>query len=108
MDGFVNHEQRGVQLPPGCKDLIDVLNCTRQIVPDFREWDSISGWKPLGSQPESIDHGTLEQIKERLTPAPGRMGETEFPGDPGRDLPAPTILRNRSRATWIIFGIPRE
>jgi hypothetical protein len=48
MYGFVDYGKRSGQLLPGCKDLIDVLKLTREIRPDFRRWDSISGWMPPG------------------------------------------------------------
>ena len=67
MAGFVNYGQRGVQLPLGCKDLVDVLKRTREIVPDFSEWASISGWMPAGAQPEYIDQGSLGCIEKHVT-----------------------------------------
>ena len=54
---LVNYNTRGVQLPPGCKDLIDVLNLSVQDMPGFPKW-------PSGAQPEEIETGTLQDMEE--------------------------------------------
>ena len=65
MDGFVDYRKRDVQLPPGCKDLIDVLNRARKIAPECL--GSISEWLPPGAQPERIGHGGLGSIRNYVT-----------------------------------------
>lgn len=57
---LVNYNTRGVQLPPGCKDLIDVLNLSVQDMPGFPKW-------PSGAQPEEIETGTLQDMENSLT-----------------------------------------
>ena len=66
MNGFVDYNNRSVQLPPGCKDLIDVLNLTRaRRIP--RDCDPASEWLPAGAQAECVKTGGLGNIEVGLT-----------------------------------------
>ncbi len=66
MDGFVDYNNRSVQLPPGCIDLIDVLNRARARK-TTRDCDSASEWLPAGAQPECVETGGLWHIERNVT-----------------------------------------
>jgi hypothetical protein len=63
MARFVNYQKRGVELPPGCKDLIDVLKGKRKA----KKPGGLAGtWKPA---PESdlFPSGGIGQIERYVT-----------------------------------------
>src|SRR4051812_47104885 len=49
---FVNPNQRGAELPPGCKDLMDVLK--------------MQGSKRLGVGRPAISRGVLSEVEQRV------------------------------------------
>ena len=59
MARFVNYQQRGVQLPPGCKDLIDVLKGKAKA----KAFRSFTGeWEPV-PKPDLFPSGGVAQIE---------------------------------------------
>ena len=59
MSDFVNYSTRTVSLPPGCKDLLDVLNLPREETPHYAAL-------PSGAQPERLKDGILRDLEANL------------------------------------------
>jgi hypothetical protein len=57
---FVNYNSRHVELPPGCKDLIDVLKQARPESPGYPKL-------PSGAQPEQMQVGKIGELADDMT-----------------------------------------
>ena len=90
---FVNPNQRGVELPEGCKDLMDVLKMDGSVRPAER---------PV------ISYGALSEIEQRVeTFLEWRNGEMLFSvGVPKRGILL--ILLKRTEGLLLNFSVPAK
>jgi hypothetical protein len=57
---FVNYNSRDVELPPGCKNLIDVLKQAPTESPRYPKL-------PSGAQPEQMQVGKIDELEDDMT-----------------------------------------
>ena len=62
MGNFVNYKKRSFSLPPGCKDLMDVLSHPRER--RFHEFAELA--KALGVSPEEASEMVADEVKRML------------------------------------------
>ncbi len=110
MNEFVNFKMRGVTLPPGCKDLIDLLAPTRQRA---RGKGSSQLFPPLEVQNERFASAGLAQLGRFVGMLLNSPAEGFVISISGKGLKFPVTLYrdNAERVTAIFlftFGVPES
>ncbi len=97
MGPFVNPNQRGVELPPGCKDLMDVLKSEQ----------TGEGWSATITTP-AISYGKLSEVEERVGAflEPGAAIRLFSVGIPKRNVFI--MLVGRAEDLTLNFSVPTK
>ncbi len=92
---FVNPNQRGAELPPGCKDLMDVLKLEASQRP---------GWKS-----EMVWYGALSEVEQHVRGflVPGAGGQVLFVGIPKRGIVL-ILAKRGGGALTLNFSVPAK
>jgi hypothetical protein len=99
MNPFVDLRKRGVELPPGCKDLIDVLRLASTKL-------ETAAVKPGAAEVPETGLGDLERYVARLLASPARFRSLWIEGDPGAVIGL--FCDKRGLRTLIMVDAERE
>ena len=105
MSEFVNYHKRGIELPPGCKDLIDVLPTSRR----QRKTYIASGFRPAKMREERFPTAGLAQIGRYVSMLLQWQGELFTLSLTAQDFEFPvTLYRSRSEGTAAVVLVTKQ
>jgi hypothetical protein len=114
MSQFINFKKRGVTLPPGCKDLIDLLRPSHKRV-KVKETSAVRAFEPWEFHKENFQTAGLAQLERFVRILLQSRGEVFFMQIDGVGLKSPVTLYRYSssaeRATAIAiqaWDVPQE